>query len=106
VGKFNSKTGEKIGPLILSCKSRDCIRETAEYKVSLFLQQSVCLSLSNLSPPINFISGYHSTAAVKEPTPRPYSVNVLIIDFVGNDGRRKQLLLVAVYRRLLSLRLL
>ena len=28
-------------------------------------------------------------AAVNEPTPRPYSVNVLIIDFVGNEEREK-----------------
>jgi hypothetical protein len=59
---------------------------------------SVYLSLSNLSPAINFISGYHG-AAVKEPTPRPYSVNVLIIDFVGNEGESSCWL----YRRLLSL---
>jgi hypothetical protein len=68
------------------------ISNGVEYKFQYFC--SVFVIIEFVSPPL--ISSV--ATAVKEPTPIPYSVNVLIIDFVGNEGESSWL-----YRRLLSL---
>ena len=52
-----------------------------------FFSQSICHYRICLPPLIS--SAATTVAAGNEPTPRPYSVNVLIIDFVGNEEREK-----------------
>jgi hypothetical protein len=66
--------------------------QRSRVQVSIFLQ-CICHYRICLPPLISSVA-----TAVKEPTPIPYSVNVLIIDFVGNEGESSWL-----YRRLLSL---